>query len=58
MPRVMLSPDPEVNTGGDAAWFGVLTWIEPEDNVKRNRARLVRVSSMKVLGTLLTALLV
>lgn len=50
--RVMLKPDPEVNTGGDAAWFGVLTWIQPED--VDEDPRLVSLAPFKEWRTPLT----
>lgn len=39
----MLKPDddPEVNPRGDKAWFGVLTWVQPEGRGRGGRARLV-----------------
>lgn len=39
--RAMLRPDAEVNTRGDAAWFGVITWVQPQDEVRRGKPRLV-----------------
>lgn len=37
----MLKPDPDVNSRDESAWFGVLTWIQPEEEVVGRRARLV-----------------
>ena len=38
----MLKPDPDENPYGDAAWFGILTWIQPEAAVRMGKPRLVR----------------
>lgn len=40
----MLKPDPDSNASGDEAWFGVLTWVQPKDEVKKGRDRLVRAT--------------
>lgn len=39
----MLEPNAGVNSAGDDAWFGVLTWVQPEEDVKRGKLRLVRI---------------
>lgn len=41
----MVNPDPEENPRGDAAWFAIVTWIQPASEVRRNKPRLVRSSS-------------
>ncbi|KZV59819.1 hypothetical protein PENSPDRAFT_694813 [Peniophora sp. CONT] len=40
---VMLKPDPEVNPRREAAWFGILTWVQPEKEVRRKRARMCEI---------------
>ncbi|KZV61100.1 hypothetical protein PENSPDRAFT_671228, partial [Peniophora sp. CONT] len=40
---VMLTPDPESNPGRDAAWFGILTWIQPKEEVGRKHVRMCEV---------------
>lgn len=52
----MLNPDPEANPRNERAWFGVLTWIQPQEEVVRRRARLVSfilpyVSSCNLVST-------
>ena len=42
----MLKPDPDVNPNKDAAWFGILTWIQPVGEVRKGRPRMVRISSL------------
>lgn len=37
----MLDPNPEVNVVGDKAWFGVLTWVQPEEEVENGDTQLV-----------------
>ncbi|VDB96856.1 unnamed protein product [Peniophora sp. CBMAI 1063] len=37
---VMVNPDPEENPRGDAAWFAIVTWIQPASEVRRNKPRL------------------
>ncbi|VDC00372.1 unnamed protein product [Peniophora sp. CBMAI 1063] len=39
----MLKPEPETNLAGDAAWFGVLSWIEPSEMVKDPLPRMCEV---------------
>ena len=39
----MLKPDPAFNPTGDKEWFGVLTWVQPWNEVQGNRARMVRI---------------
>ena len=40
--RVLLKPDPEANPRGETAWFGIVTWIQPDSEVRKGHPRLVR----------------
>ncbi|VDB96803.1 unnamed protein product [Peniophora sp. CBMAI 1063] len=40
---VVLEPTPAVNAAGDDVWFAVVTWVEPEDEVKSGCPQLCEV---------------
>ena len=33
--RVLLKHDPEANPRGETAWFGIVTWIQPNSEVRK-----------------------
>lgn len=37
----MLRPDPKNNETHDPVWFGVLTWVQPKEEVEQGEQRLV-----------------
>ena len=45
----MLRPDPEDNPRGDAAWFGILTWIQPRKEVKDGDTQQVFISLLSTM---------
>lgn len=47
----MLNPDPDVNVVGDKVWFGVLTWVQPEEQVKDGDQQLVGATFSLVAAT-------